>query len=107
MTTEYILAAMLVTGVITFVLRVAPYAFVARVQNSAILDYLARSMPAGVMLILVIYTLATVDFQNASSWLPPIVGIATTAALHLWMRQTLISLIGGTAAFALVFTLLT
>ena len=54
---RYILLAVLVTWLITFALRAAPFVFLRRVRDSALLAYLGRTMPAAVMLILVVYTL--------------------------------------------------
>ncbi|WP_124039285.1 branched-chain amino acid transporter permease [Neoactinobaculum massilliense] len=102
---RYILLAVLVTWLITFALRAAPFVFLRRVRDSALLAYLGRTMPAAVMLILVVYTLHGVSFSGWE-WVPPAAGIAVTVGLHLAFRNTLVSLIGGTAAFALALTLI-
>ncbi|MFC7404419.1 branched-chain amino acid transporter permease [Georgenia alba] len=94
-----ILLTLLVIFAVTYALRLAPFVALRRVQDSAVVDYLARSMPLGVMAILVVYTLAEVDLTAAPHGVPELVGVAVTAGLHLWRRNALLSIIGGTAAY--------
>lgn len=60
-------------------------------------------MPLGVMIVLVAYTL---DGAAPATWLPAVVGIGTTAGLHLWRRSIGLSLIGGTGVYILASILL-
>ncbi len=101
----YIVAVIVVVWAVTFALRAAPFVFLARVRDSETLAFLGRTMPAGVMLILVIFSLQDVTFTSAESWVPAAVGVVTTLALHLGFRKVLVSLLGGTGAFALALSL--
>lgn len=101
----YIVAVTLLVWAITFSLRAAPFVFLSRVRESDMLAYLGRTMPAGVMLILVIFSLQDVTFASAESWVPAAVGVVATITLHLAFRKVLVSLLGGTGAFALALSL--
>lgn len=103
--TEYITGVVIVVFAVTFSLRAAPFLFLARVRDSQTLAYLGKAMPAGVMLILVIFTLQGVSIANAD-WMPPAAGVVATLGLHLAFRKVLLSLIGGTAVFAAVLSLI-
>lgn len=103
--TGYILGVIITVLVITYSLRAAPFIFLARVRESETLAYLGRAMPAGVMLILVIFTLKDLTFASAQSWMPPAVGVVTTLGVHLVFRKVLVSLVAGTAMFATVLSL--
>ncbi|MDY5403893.1 MAG: AzlD domain-containing protein [Trueperella sp.] len=103
--TGYIIAVIAIVFVITFSLRAAPFVFLAKVRDSRTLAYLGASMPAGVMLILVIFTLQDVTFASAESWMPPAAGVITTLGVHLAFRKVLVSLLAGTGVFALVLAL--
>lgn len=101
----YIIAIIAVTTAITFSLRAAPFVFLSKVRDSETLAYLGAAMPAGVMLILVIFTLQDVTFASADSWMSPAAGVLTTLGVHLAFRKVLASLLAGTGMFALVLAL--
>ena len=83
LTDPRIAVAVVVVAVITFVCRVAPFALLRGRSRSPLVDFLASTMPLGVMIALVAYTLDGVGAAPAT-WLPAVVGIGTTAGLHLW-----------------------
>lgn len=103
--TGYIIGVIATVFIITFSLRAAPFVFLSRVRDSETLAYLGAAMPAGVMLILVIFTLQVASFSSVESWLPPTAGVITTLGVHLTFRKVLWSLLAGTGAFALVLAL--
>ena len=94
-----------VVAVITFVCRIVPFALLRGRQDSALLAFLSRAMPLGVMIVLVAYTLGGVSL-SPSSWLPAAAGIGATAGLHLWRRSIGLSLIGGTGVYVALSLLL-
>lgn len=105
LTDSRIAVAVVVVAVITFVCRVAPFALLRGRSRSPLVDFLASTMPLGVMIVLVAYTLDGVGAAPAT-WLPAVVGIGTTAGLHLWRRSIGLSLIGGTGVYILASILL-
>lgn len=105
LTDPRIAVAVVVVAVITFVCRVAPFALLRGRSRSPLVDFLASTMPLGVMIVLVAYTLDGVGAAPAT-WLPAVVGIGTTAGLHLWRRSIGLSLIGGTGVYILTSILL-
>ena len=49
-------------------------------------QYLGKALPAAIFGMLVVYCLKNVDLLAGSHGLPEFIGIAVTAALHLWRR---------------------
>ncbi|PTR21861.1 branched-subunit amino acid transport protein AzlD [Rhodococcus sp. OK519] len=94
----YILSALAVIMAVTFALRAVPFAVIAPLRSSALVNYLGAHMPVGIMLILAVYTLRNVSVAP-SSLVPASVALAVTIGLHLWRRHALLSIVGGTAAY--------
>lgn len=65
-------------------------------------NYLGRALPAAIFAMLVVYCLKNVSFLSGSHGLPELIAIAVTVALHLWKRQMLVSIAGGTVCYMLL-----
>ncbi|MFZ2526448.1 MAG: AzlD domain-containing protein [Rhodococcus sp. (in: high G+C Gram-positive bacteria)] len=92
----YVLASLLVMFAVTVGLRAAPFAALAFLRDSAVVKFLGTTMPAGVMVILVMYTLRD---TGASTWLPAVIGLGVTVTVHLWRRNPALSTVAGTASY--------
>lgn len=64
--------------------------------------YLGKVLPYAIMGMLVVFCLKNVSLTAAPHGLPELVACALTALLHVWKRNTLISIIGGTAAYMIM-----
>ncbi|WP_441249948.1 branched-chain amino acid transporter permease [Kitasatospora sp. McL0602] len=102
----YLFAGLLVMFAVTCCLRAAPFAVLGRLRNSGLVGFLATTMPTGVMVILVVHTLRDLDLTSSPYGLPAGLGVLVTAALHLWRRNALLSIVAGTAVFMLASRLL-
>lgn len=96
--TPYLVGVILVSAAVTWTLRAAPFALLAPLRRSALVPYLNASMPAGVMIILVIYTLlsSAAASPGARPWAALAIATAVTAAVHLWRRNFVLSILVGT-----------
>ena len=74
-------------------------------QTPPFIAYLGKVLPYAIMGMLVVYCLKGVSLTEISSVLPAVLGVGITAGLHLWKRNTLISIIGGTAVYMLLVQL--
>ncbi|MGW9043319.1 branched-chain amino acid transporter permease [Streptomyces lydicus] len=90
------LAAILVTAAVTWALRAVPFAARAPLRASATVQYRSTRMPAGVMVILVVSCLHDLPGPHVRV-LGPLATPAVTLTLHLWRRNALLSILGGTA----------
>ena len=70
-----------------------------------IISYLGRTLPAAMMGLLVVYSLRSTDLLGGSHGIPEGIAVAVTALLHLWRRNTLLSILAGTACYMLLVQL--
>ena len=111
---DYVLASLLVMGVVTVALRWAPFAFIRVLRGSELVRFLGVTMPVGVMVALVAYTL--VDRMgligggdggveaagDPGGWWAAPLALAVTVGLHLWRRNSALSILAGTALYVLL-----
>ncbi len=64
--------------------------------------YLGKYLAPAVFGMLVIYCLRNVSFLHGTHGLPELIAIGVTVLLHLWKRQMLISIAGGTLCYMLL-----
>ena len=97
----FITIALLAFG--TMLTRFLPFIiFRENKEAPKFVQYLGSALPAAIFSMLVVYCLKNVQFFSGSYGLPEIIAIAVTTALHLWKRQILISIVGGTVAYMLL-----
>jgi branched-subunit amino acid transport protein AzlD len=65
-------------------------------------QYLGKVLPGAVFGLLVIYCLKNVSIFSGSHGLPELIAIVLVVALHLWKRQMLLSIAGGTICYMLL-----
>ena len=66
------------------------------------IQYLGSVLPAAVFGLLVVYCLKNVSFLTGSHGIPELISIAVVVVLHLWKRQMLLSIVGGTVCYMLL-----
>lgn len=66
------------------------------------IQYLGQALPAAIFGMLVVYCLKNVSVLSGSHGLPELIAILVTAGLHLWKRQMLLSIAGGTVCYMLL-----
>jgi branched-subunit amino acid transport protein AzlD len=101
----YLVAASLTMFAVTFALRALPFAVLRPLRDSALVAYLSRHMPAGIMIILAVYTLRGLSLGETHHGLPEAIALIVTVALHLWKRNAVASIIGGTAVYVVLVNL--
>lgn len=100
-TQQFITIAAVVLG--TVLTRFLPFLiFPAGKETPKFVKYLGTYLPAAVFGLLVVYCLKNVAPMTYSHGIPELIGIALTAILHLWRRQMLLSIAGGTVVYMLL-----
>ena len=98
---QLILIAVMVLA--TQLTRALPFlAFSAGKPTPKYIAYIGKVLPAAVFGMLVVYCLKNVNILGGSHGLPELIGIAIVVLLHLWRRQMLLSIAGGTVAYMLL-----
>lgn len=62
-------------------------------------QYLGRYLPAAALGLLVVYGLKDVSLLAGSHGVPEFIALAVLTVLHLWKRQMLLSIAGGTICY--------
>ena len=63
------------------------------------IQYLGDALPAAIFAMLIVYCLKDVTFFSGLHGLPEFLAIGVTVLLHLWKRQMLLSIAGGTVCY--------
>lgn len=104
MTQQIVTIGMVVLG--TMLTRYLPFlVFRADRPTPKYITYLGKVLPAAVFGLLIVYCLKNVSIISGSHGLPEIISIAVVVALHLWKRQMLLSIAGGTVCYMLLVQL--
>ena len=98
---EIITVAMVVLA--TMLTRFLPFlVFPEGKPTPKYIQYLGKVLPAAVFGLLIVYSLKNVSVFSGSHGIPELISIALVTALHLWKRQMLLSIAGGTVCYMLL-----
>lgn len=91
----------------TMATRFLPFlVFSSKQPTPQYIQYLGKALPAAIFGMLVVYCLKNVSLLSGSHGLPELIGILVVAGLHLWKRQMLLSIAGGTISYMLLVQLI-
>lgn len=104
MTNRYAVFAVIV--LVTVLTRFLPFLiFGENRKTPAVVTYLGRVLPYAVMAMLCVYCLKGLSFSAPGEYLPELLCTALVAGLHVWKRNTLLSIGVGTVAYMLLVQL--
>lgn len=99
-------ALVAVISLVTALLRFLPFLiFGGNGKTPAFITYLGEVLPFAIMGMLVVYSLKDVSIVSGSHGLPEFIACAIVAVLHLWKKNTLISMAVGTVCYMLLVQL--
>ena len=89
-----------VCAAVTAVLRFLPFAVFGRGKKTpAYITYLSSVLPFAIMGMLVIYCLRNVSLGEKPYGLPDLLSCGAVVGLHLWKKNTLLSIAAGTVLY--------
>lgn len=92
-----------VIALVTAALRFLPFwIFNENRKTPPMISYLGQVLPYAIMGMLVVYCLKDVSFTDAPFGIPEAIGCAVVTALHIWKRNTLLSIGVGTVCYMLM-----
>ena len=95
-----------VIALVTAALRFLPFLIFRNNQKThPLVSYLGQVLPFAIMGMLVVYCLKGITLTAAPYGLPEAIGCAMVALLHIWKRNTLLSIVGGTVCYMLLVQL--
>ena len=112
LTTGQAVASIAVMALVTFLTRALPFLLFDRGSAPPkVVLYLGKVLPPAVIAMLIIYCLRNVSFSipadwtseailsAMSTWAPHLAAAAAVVVLHLWKRNNLLSIFGGTVLY--------
>lgn len=101
LTQQIITIAVVVLG--TMLTRFLPFwVFPADKPTPGYVLFLGRLLPPAVLGLLVIYSVKDVEWTGGLYGLPEILGILLIVGLHIWKRNMLLSIAGGTIFYMML-----
>jgi branched-subunit amino acid transport protein AzlD len=99
----YTIAMVAVAALVTAGLRFAPFLIFGKgKQTPPLVTYLGKVLPCAIMGMLVVYCMKDVRFTAAPYGIPEALGCLIVALLHIWKRNTLLSIGVGTVSYMLM-----
>lgn len=106
------IASILVMSVVTFLTRALPFLLFDRGEHPPkLVLYLGKVLPPAIIAMLIVYclrdSLSALEHMGAhlletgslGQWLPAFVSVALVVVLHLWKKNNLLSIFGGTILY--------
>lgn len=101
LTEQIITILMVVLG--TMATRFLPFiVFPSGKPTPKYVQFLGKFLPPAVFGMLIVYCLKNVDIFAGSHGIPELISIIVVVALHLWKKQMLLSIAGGTVCYMLL-----
>jgi len=100
MTNLQVFISIVVMAAVTLLTRALPFLLFDRGEAPPkVVLYLGRVLPPAVIAMLIVYCLRTMSFATLGSWVPYVAAGLVTVGLHLWKRNDLLSIFGGTVLY--------
>ena len=100
------IAMVAVIALVTMLTRFLPFLlFRENRKTPAFITYLSKVLPFAIIGMLVVYCLKDVHFLQYPYGIPEMIGCAVVALLHIWKRNTLLSIGAGTVCYMLLVQL--
>lgn len=101
-----VLLMILLSAAITFLLRLTPFAlFGGKKELAPVIRYLGKVLPYSIMAVLVVYCLKGIRTGVTADNIFMIVSAAVTAGIHLWKKNTILSIFVGTVCYMILIRL--
>ena len=102
----YLIITLVILSTVTLLLRVLPFVlFPAGRPIPAAVRYLGKVLPPALIGMLVVYCLKGTTVTAYPYGLPEAIAVAAVCLLHLWKRNSLLSIGGGTILYMLLVQL--
>lgn len=100
MSNTYLIIMVLIMIAVTQALRFIPFlAFGGKRETPKYVEYLGKVLPYAIMGMLVVFCLKGVSITGPTHGIPELISVAVVAALQVWKRNTLISILCGTVCY--------
>jgi len=95
-----------IMAAVTFLLRLLPFIAFRTRKVPKYVEYLGNILPFSVMAMLVVYCLKGIDLLNGNHGIPELISVLVVAALHIWKKNTVLSVVLGTVCYMLLIRIM-
>lgn len=100
---KHAIIIMLVMGIVTLATRIIPVlVFEKKEKVPDFIMYLGKVVPFTAMGLLIVYCLKDVSLIEAPHAIPEAIALAVVVASYLWKKNTILSVVAGTAVYMLL-----
>ena len=100
MTTLQIAALVAVMAVVTFLTRALPFLLFGRGgEPPQVVLYLGRFLPPAVIAMLIVYCYRGLSLAQVGGWAPGLIAGTAVVLLHIWRKNNMLSIVGGTILY--------
>lgn len=100
---EHSLQIIIVVALCTLLTRAFPFLLLGgRKEIPKVVQYLGKVLPSAIMVILVVYCVKDVNLLQGNHGIPEFLSIIVVMALHLWKKNTLLSIGIGTICYMIL-----
>ena len=96
------IALVVIVALVTLLTRFLPFWIFGKGKTPSWLEKLGKVLPFAIIGMLVVYCLKDVRLAAPYFGAPQLLGCAAVALLHIWKRNTLLSIGGGTLCYMLL-----
>lgn len=105
MSSSYIVLAVFMGFLATFGGRLLPYLIFRKKSEGRNLAFIQRNMPLVIMVVLVFYTLLSIDFNDTSKALSAVIACISTLVLQICFKNALVSMFCGVCLYMVLLRL--
>ena len=104
--TKYLILGSAVIILTSATLRFLPFLLFRNRDIPRWVERIGKWLPPAMMALLVVYCYRDIDYTNLNEVLPAIIAGLSVVGLHLWKRQALLSIFGGTLIYMVLIQLI-
>ena len=97
--TLHSIGLVLVMAVVSYLLRAFPFIVFSGKQTPKFVLYLGKVLPYAIIAMLVVYCVKDISFTAVKNFLPYVISGGLVVLLHVWKRNTLLSIVAGTLSY--------
>ena len=100
--TQQIITILLMAGCVVLTRALAFAIFPSKDKTPRFVQFLSKYLASAVFGMLIVYCLKDVHFASGSHGIPELLGILVCVLLHLWRKNMLFTIAGGTIFYMLL-----
>ncbi|MBE6670902.1 MAG: branched-chain amino acid transporter AzlD [Ruminococcaceae bacterium] len=91
-----------IISAVTMLLRIIPFLVFEKRETPVFVTYLGMVLPYAIMGMLVVYCLKGITFLASPYGIPELIAVSLVVLVHIWKRNTLLSILVGTLSYMIM-----